>query len=220
MRLIDCFSSSLGYCLQVVSASDSEGSPSFDSVRTHLISQLDSMFGYAQDGGYTSVQYQTALFAVVSFIDEALIASQWQHGREWSKNLLQKHYFDTSNGGVEFFNKLDGLNPFNPAERDIREVYYYCLTLGFVGKFYDSGQQAQLDAIKVENHKLLVGEAEMDDVVLFPNAYAKKKEEGMVSVAKNFAPLIYGGPILLVALAYFFFKKDLMSLANFLVISV
>ena len=219
MRLIDCFTSSLGYCLQVVKNADGENDPSFDSVRTHIISQLDSLLGYSFDGGYTKEQYDIALFSVVSFIDEALIGSKWKNGKVWSKNLLQKHYFGTSNGGVIFFQKLDQLNPFNPAERDIREVYYYCLTLGFVGKFYGTGEQSKLEAIKLENFKLLAENAAKEDV-LFPTAYAKKKEEGKVNVSKDFAPLFYGGPILLLAFAYFFFKKDLISLANFLVISV
>lgn len=219
MRLIDCFTSSLGYCLQVVKNADGNDDPSFDSVRTHLISQLDSFLGFAFDGGYTKEQYDTALFSVASFIDEALVSSKWSSNKEWSKNLLQRHYFGTSNGGVIFFEKLDKLNPFNPAERDIREVYYYCLTLGFIGKFYGTGEQSKLEAIKLENFKLL---AEQSDTgtVLFPAAYAKKKEEGKVNVAKDFAPLLYGGPILLLAFAYFFFKKELISLANFLVISV
>lgn len=219
MRLVDCFTGSLGYTLQVVNNAEQDNSSSYDSVRTHLISQLDSLLGYALDGGYTKEQYNNALFAVVAFIDEKLIGSQWQHGREWSKNLLQRYYFDTSQGGVLFFDKLDGLNPFNPAERDIREVYFYCLTLGFAGKFYDTGHQSQLNAIKLDNYNLLA-ESVADDETLFPSAFAKKKVEGKVNVRKDFAPLIYGGPILAVAFAYFFFKKELISLANFLVISI
>lgn len=219
MRLVDCFIGSLSYTMQVVEHAELGKEDSYDSVRGHITSQLDSLLGFAMDGGYTKSQYQTALFAVVTFIDEKLIASQWEHKKLWGRNLLQRYYFDTAQGGVEFFEKLDGLNPFNPAERDIREVYYYCLTLGFAGKFYDSGLQSQLESIKYENYKLLADELN-DETMLFPGAYSKKKVEGKVHVKKDFTPLIYGGPILVVAFAYFFFKKDLVGLANFLVISI
>ncbi|MDC2890169.1 DotU family type IV/VI secretion system protein [Psychrosphaera sp. G1-22] len=102
MRLVDCFIGSLSYTMQVVEHAEIDKENSYDSVRSHITSQLDSLLGFALDGGYTKSQYQSALFAVVTFIDEKLIASKWEHRKVWGRNLLQRFYFDTTQGGVEF----------------------------------------------------------------------------------------------------------------------
>jgi len=145
MRLIDCFIESIAYTVETAQSGTSQP---YRDVKSHIISSLDSLAGHAAEGGYSEQQYRLALFATVSFIDEKLVSSSWDGKKEWSRELLQKHYFDTSNGGVEFFERLDRLNPFNPAERDIREVYYYCMALGFAGKFYGEGAQSALERLK------------------------------------------------------------------------
>jgi len=216
MRLIDCFIESIAYTVETAQSGTSQP---YRDVKSHIISSLDSLAGHAAEGGYSEQQYRLALFATVSFIDEKLVSSSWDGKKEWSRELLQKHYFDTSNGGVEFFERLDRLNPFNPAERDIREVYYYCMALGVAGKFYGEGAQSALDKIKADNYHLL-NENESDEVALFPSAFNENKNQGTVNVARNYNTLIYGGPILVLLISFFFFKKELMELANFLVISV
>ena len=220
MRLIDCFTTSFSYTLDVVTQAEKGMHHEFNSVHSHLMSSLDSLKGKATEGGYSEKQYQLALFAAVIFIDEKLVSSSWDKRKEWSRELLQKRYFDTSNGGVDFFTKLDQLNPFNPAERDIREVYFYSLSLGFAGKFYGEGSQSALAKIKQDNYQLLVDEETLADNVLFPNAFAQKKTEGHVHLGKDFSSLLYGGPILVLAMCFFYFRKELIELANFLVISV
>jgi len=219
MRLIDCFIESLAYTVEVMADVDKGFHRDIDEVKSHITSQLDSLYGLSVQGGYSQPQYQLALFSAVAFIDEKLVSSTWEGRKSWAKSLLQRHYFDTSNAGIEFFEKLDRLNPFNPAERDIREVYYYCMSLGFAGKFYGEGAQSALDKIKADNYHLL-SEEQQDGEALFPRAFSAPKSQGTVNVAKNFNTLLYGGPVLLVLIVFFFFKKELIDLANFLVISV
>jgi len=220
VRLIDCFIESLAYTLEVVKDADSGQQREFDSVQGHICSLLDSLQNTVPDGGYSQQQYQLALFAVVAFIDEQIVSSQWEHRQLWSRSLLQRRLFDTSNAGVDFFEKLDGLNPFNPAERDIREVYFYCISLGFSGKFYGEGVQSSLQKIKKDNFQLLLDGDEAAENALFPAAFGRVKSEGKVSVARDYTPLFYGGPIVALLISFFYFKKELMDLANFLVISV
>ena len=109
MRLIDCFIESLAYTIEIVNKPDAD----VDDVRSHLIDKIDSLYGLAVQGGYSENQYRLALFATVAFVDEKLVSSVWNGQKQWARQLLQRHYFDTSNAGVEFFEKLDRLNPFN-----------------------------------------------------------------------------------------------------------
>jgi type VI secretion system protein ImpK len=220
MRLIDCFAPSFAYTLDMIADSEKGETIEFATVQSHIISQIDSLKARAFDGGYSEKQYQIALYAAIALIDEKLVSANWHGRKEWVKSLLQKRYFDTSNAGIEFFNKLDQLNPFNPAERDIREVYFYCMSIGFSGKFYGEGAQSALDIIKHDNYQLLNDDEAISSESLFPSAFARKTVVGKVKVAKNFSSLLYGGPILVLVICFFMFKKQILDLASFLVISV
>lgn len=213
MRLIDCFIEALAFTQQVKAAPQGQD---YHQVRQLMSSFLDSQYQKALEGGYSQQQYRQGLFAAVAYIDETLVAVDWAGKTQWARNLLQRHYFDTANAGVEFYDHLSGLNPFNPAERDIREVYYYSLMLGFQGKFFGSEGSAKLNAIQTENHQILAEETSQ----LFPAAVGKVAESAPIKVKKNWSPLLYGGPVLAAIGAFFYFKKALLDLANILVISV
>lgn len=218
MRLIDCFVESLAFTLEMTQKAHETPMFEYTAVREQLVSRLSGVSGQGAQGGYSEPQIQHALFAVVAFIDERLASTEWSGQQEWSRNLLQREYFDSTNAGVEFFSRLDSLNPFNPAERDIREVYYYCLSLGFSGKFYGEGAQSSLNRIKRDNYDLLAGEEEHSS--LFPDAFGQKKTESQLKTKRDFSAFYYGLPVLLIVAAFFYFRKEMLELANFLVISV
>lgn len=217
MRLIDCFVESLATTLNLVGQARAGHSPVFAEVRQQLRAQLADVGSQGAHGGYSEPQIRHALFAVVAFIDEQLVSTSWDGQKEWARQQLQKEYFDTNNGGVEFFNRLDRLNPFNPAERDIREVYYYCLALGFSGKFYGEGAQSALNRIKYDNYELL---ADDDAGVLFADAFGELHTVSQLKQGRDFSAFFYGLPVLVIVAAFFYFRKEILDLANFLVISV
>lgn len=219
MRLIDCFVDSLAYTLDLVKAMKADVEvPEYAAVRERLLGQLSSVEGAAVQGGYSAAQARVALFAVVAFVDEQLVSHPWAGRENWSRNLLQRHYFDTTNAGVEFFARLDGLNPFNPAELDIREVYYYCLTLGFCGKFYGEGAQSALAKIKRDNFDLLCDSE--STATLYADAFGQQSSESRMKAKRDYSALYYGLPVLLIVGSFFYFRKEMLDMANFLLISV
>lgn len=218
MRLIDCFVESLALTVALTRGQGEESHRGYTDIRQHLNGQLANVSGQGAQGGYSEPQIRHALFAVVAFVDEQLASTPWSGQQEWSRNLLQREYFDTTNAGVEFYSRLDSLNPFNPAERDIREVYYYCLSLGFSGKFYDEGAQSALNKIRRDNYDLLAGDD--DRASLFPDGFGQQKTESELKTKRDFSALSYGLPVLLIVGAFFYFRKEMLDLANFLVISV
>jgi len=87
--------------------------------------------------GKPPAQVQSATFALAVWIDEiALRHPQWAE----SAAPLQLQMFNSTNGPTEFFHHLAAL----PAEdAELREVYWYVLSLGFRGQYYfekDGGQ--------------------------------------------------------------------------------
>jgi type VI secretion system protein ImpK len=220
MRLIDCFADAISTTLAYVDAVRSGVSPDYEDVRLGIESVLSANANYAA-GGFTREQYDTAKFAVVAFIDELILLSDWEHRHHWAHELLQKSHFGTSNAGEEFFNKLDGLSSFDPGERDVREVYVYCLALGFVGKFYRPGDRARLDEIRNANLKVL---RDSDDVAavqgqrdMFPGARATGAAGDVRPPAPRRPVLYYGVPIIALLALFVYFRIDLLWAGEYLV---
>lgn len=131
-----------------------------------LMSCLDTEIARARrqaiDDGRRTDDFEAALFPVAAWADETLLSLNWPGARDWTKNLLQRRYFNLSTAGIEFFNRLDQL------ERDaneLREVYFLCLCLGFQGRYsYDRNPKA-LNEIKQQLLSTLA-----PDPAIFPTA--------------------------------------------------
>jgi len=220
MRLIDCFAETIGYVSRQMDAIRAGQAPAYEELRLGVERLLSEHATYSA-GGFTREQYEAAKFAVVALVDETVLLSNWPHRGAWARELLQRSHFQTANAGEEFFARLDALSPFDPAEGDIREVYYYCLALGFVGKFYRAGDRARLDELRHANFKLLRdaedraaahGETELFPGSRHPGGY------GNVTPPAARRPVLYYGVPLLIALATFvYFRVDLLRAGEHLV---
>jgi type VI secretion system protein ImpK len=89
--------------------------------------------------------YENACFAIVAWLDEMVMrcahdANTTLFG-EWRHSPLQVELFKTANAGEEFFDRLARLTP---AQKEVTELYYLALCLGFRGRYYDENQTVQL----------------------------------------------------------------------------
>jgi type VI secretion system protein ImpK len=71
-------------------------------------------------------------------IDETILETGWQQKNEWIKNSLQKQFFNTTSAGTQFFTRIEKLGS---EDKDILEVYDYCLASGFKGCLHESFQK-------------------------------------------------------------------------------
>ena len=138
MRLNDCFVTTLAFLTHF----QSKPAGDISSVRAQLDELLTAATATAQDMGKVTSEVQDALFAVVALADEIMLSAPWAAATEWPRYLLQKRYFDVSNAGDAFFFKLEQLSPQSEA----REVYFFCLGMGFAGRYgYDRNAKALAD---------------------------------------------------------------------------
>jgi type VI secretion system protein ImpK len=89
----------------------------------------------AQKIGFAQADIRSAEFALVAFLDETIIASEWNQKDEWLTRPLQLELFDRFDAGEEFFTKLDRLRQRPLDNLSLLRVYYLCLALGFRGKY-------------------------------------------------------------------------------------
>ena len=168
MRLADCFIEVLAYA-KLFLRKPNDNYPNF---RRRVEDLLRKSRTLAERAGHEPESYQNALFAVVVFIDESVLTSGWQEAAQWRKDTLQKGQFGTTRGGVEFFERLDQIPAPN---KPVREVYYFCLMLGFQGQHVYRQDKTGLEVLKHQTLALLVevpasGGPETEPV-LFPQAY-------------------------------------------------
>lgn len=157
-----------------------QGQPSASaaSVKDQLDSLLSDARRKAQEAGIAESDTLGAMFAVAAWADELLLATAWPGAEEWKRHLLQKRYFNVSSAGVEFFTRLEALGPQQLA---VREVYFFCLAMGFAGRYGHDRNPKTLEDIKQASLAQLVqGDGLYGDSgkVLFPQAYASVGRKG------------------------------------------
>ena len=98
--------------------------------------------------------YDDARFAVCAWLDEMFMNAPWTHRNEWQRSLLQTELYGTTNAGEEFFERL---NRLGRNQNHIREVYFICLCLGFMGRYCHPGDEILLGQLRLSNINELLG---------------------------------------------------------------
>ena len=223
-----------------------KGHPSFPEVRERydrLLARLEESSG--KEGGADSRRpgffWEDACFAVYAWVDETILVSSWAEKEKWQEEMLQARYFGTTNGGVEFFERLNrlmaesgnkrpeaDLQVFNPPDRaedgreEALEVFSYCLALGFKGKYFLAGQQEELRNVKsrvLEKVRGESGPAFPERIFLkeYPPLESRRGvwPSGLLSLSKI---LLYLAPVALFGGLYLFYYHFLQTLfAGYLV---
>lgn len=124
---------------------------SADALRTRIIDLLRRTERDALRAGYQREELDDVQFAIVAFIDETILSSNWQEKDQWLAKPLQLELYDRYDAGEAFFERLSALRD-EPADwADVLEVYYLCMALGFKGR-YLVHEQEKLRHLIEETH--------------------------------------------------------------------
>ncbi len=225
MRLIDCFVRLIAYVAFLVKT-EPPNQPDYDTVRRDIQRLIEQSEGFVGDGMVNRADYDMARFAVFAWIDEAIMGSQWEVKRLWQRELLQRQYYQTADAGEVFF---DRLNQIGLQQRDIREVYYICLAMGFTGQYGNEGEAVLLEGLKTENLKILTGSSvsapTLKNQELFPEAYAAGTEplQSALPENKRFSTTVtvcLAAPVLLYAVLFLIYQFVLGNIGESFIRSV
>jgi type VI secretion system protein ImpK len=108
-----------------------------EDFRARMKQALAEVASTAARRGYSAEDVQEGKFAVVAFLDEAVLAAPDSGGGYWVGKSLAEELFDQRNAGEVFFKRLEALRTHSDSEQlaEVLEVYYLCLLLGYEGKF-------------------------------------------------------------------------------------
>lgn len=108
--------------------------PSPEIMKRRVATLLEDMDRRGAELGIPKVDLEAARYAIVAFIDEQLFKAPWAGRQEWMLEPLQLVYFNENTAGEGFFTRLDALER-DPSRVHVLEIYYLCLTLGFLGRY-------------------------------------------------------------------------------------
>jgi type VI secretion system protein ImpK len=107
-------------------------------------------------------------FALAAFVDETVLTNNFPLKNEWEKNPLQLELFGEQLAGNKFFEKLDAMMKQLEVTQDAVEIYYFCMLLGFKGR-YAVYEQEKLLAIMQDTANALVKVGKIRPVELSPH---------------------------------------------------
>ncbi len=125
-----------------------ESHPSPTMLREHLVDEIRQFELRAQQAGLPNETILGARYCLCTALDEAAALTPWGAG-VWSSHSLLVTFHNETWGGEKFFQLLAKLSQ-NPSQHlDLLELLYYCLVLGFEGRYrvVDNGR-GQLETLR------------------------------------------------------------------------
>lgn len=144
-RLAEIFAPCFTLILNLRST-DQFGDP--EPLRRRTKELLDEAEREALQTGVAPDTIRAAKFALVAFIDETILSSDWPHKEEWASTPLQLELYDQYDAGEVFFDRLDRLRENPRANAEALEIYYLCMALGFKGQYQIHGQEKLREIIE------------------------------------------------------------------------
>lgn len=132
--------------------------PSPAMLREHLLDEVRQFELRAQQAGISNETILGARYCLCTALDEAAALTPWGGGGVWSAHSLLVTFHNETWGGEKFFQLLAKLSQ-NPAQHlDLLELLYYCLLLGFEGRYrvMDNGR-SQLETLRQRLLRILRG---------------------------------------------------------------
>jgi type VI secretion system protein ImpK len=193
--------------------------PDYQQVHADILRLLTKSEECVTKGWFSQEEYDKARFMICAWVDESILASGWQHKSHWQREQLQRLYYNTTEAGEEVFERLNALD-FH--QKDVRELYYLCLSLGFKGRFIHPEDEYLLDQLKTSNLKLLLGSSvgvpSLERTELFPESYPREAADlGPQKKRFNFpvfAIVALVGPLLLFGLLFLVYHFSLDGIAE------
>jgi type VI secretion system protein ImpK len=177
-------------------------------LKSRVIEMFDKFENNARRIGIDNERVRLAKFALVAFLDETIISSEWTEKNEWLSEPLQIKLFDTFNAGEEFFTNMSNLRQRTSANKDVLEIYYLCLSLGFKGKYQlqsPENLRRIIDDLNLELHP----DAFRSIDALSPNG---KPRQSIVQTVKTGLPLwVYPVTALIILIIFYFIMSFSIS---------
>lgn len=187
--------------------------PSND-LRPKVTGMFDDFEKRAERYRFNHKVVNVAKFGLAAFVDETVLTANFPLRNEWEKNPLQLQYFGEQLAGNKFFDKLESMLGQIEITQDAVEIYYYCMLLGFMGK-YAVYEQDKLVETMQRTANALVKVGKIKAVDLSPhwvaNDQPKPPEKRVMPVWAKIGALAFVGLGVIVYLVMFLLSSKFLQ---------
>lgn len=123
-----------------------------NELQERLVEELKRFENHALNKGTPRNHMDIAKYLLCALLDETVLNTPWGSRSGWGHNSLSSLFYRKVVGGEEFFQILDRLKQQPSQNRDLLELAYLCLSLGFEGKYRYTNNG--LHALERQRHEL------------------------------------------------------------------
>lgn len=118
-------------------------------LRDFLVEQIKAFELRARQAGVSNETVIGARYCLCTALDETAAQTPWGGSGSWSRHSLLVTFHNETSGGEKFFQLLSKLAQNPQQHADLLELMYFCLAMGFEGRFRisDNGR-SQLETLK------------------------------------------------------------------------
>ena len=165
--LVNAFSILLGMAPELERATAPENP---DVLRERLLDNLT----YARDGAVTAgvplTRADQAAWFVAALLDDIAINTPWGGSSGWPGMPLVVSLYGNVDAGERFFDLVDELMRYPERDPELLELAFFCLSLGFRGKYRVSGGAGEANLIQLRNQLArLLRDRDAEDKALSPH---------------------------------------------------
>lgn len=144
--------------------------PDISRLREQAVVQIRRVESRAQAANVPAQTITAARYVLCTMLDEAVLNAPWGEHSGWSQKTLLVTFHSESYGGAKFFQILDRLLGDVPKHADLIELMYFCLMLGFAGRYaIEAGGRAKLADIQEDVYRRIHGQAPAPAAELAPH---------------------------------------------------
>ena len=132
------------------------GVPDAAALRASLAQGVRDFAAAAQEAGVVPERTMAARYVLCTMLDEAAADTPWGGGGVWGRHSLLAEFHNEASGGEKVFQLMARLAEKPAANRDLLELIYAAIALGFEGRYrVVNGGKAQLEAVRAKLAQIL-----------------------------------------------------------------
>ncbi|HEY5817385.1 MAG TPA: type IVB secretion system protein IcmH/DotU [Mesorhizobium sp.] len=128
-----------------------------ETLRTRLLEELIRARDAVVAGGSPMARADQAAWVVAALLDDLALNTPWGGASAWPRQPLVVMLRGDVDAGTQFFARLEELERHPNRDRDLLELQYYCLALGFRGKYRVAARAGDrsINAVRVATARFL-----------------------------------------------------------------
>ncbi len=137
--------------------------PTIQQIYNQTIEEIKAIEIELTEQGIDHSMLMAYRYVLCAYLDEAVLGTEWGASTPWAEYSLLSRFHNETWGGEKVFSILSRLENDSERYKDLLQFVYYCLILGFEGKYkvMDGGQMEREKVIS-NLHQLLGPSDDLD----------------------------------------------------------